>query len=153
MTDATIEPKVFVQLRTPLGDSVYDDVADALKFVTIPAVSGGTSIYYDNDLDETAISVKSSAGQIFWFNVINLASSVRYFQIFNVAVGSVTVGTTTPTMQFPIPTQGDSNGAGFTLSIPAGIEFNTEITVAATTNSEGNGAPSANDVHVNMGFA
>ena len=58
-------------------------------------------------------------------------------------------------MTFPIPTQGDTNGAGFTLSIPNGIAFSTAITVAATTGiaDADTGAPGANEVIINLGYA
>lgn len=112
--------------------------------------TGGLSTYYDNDLDETAVAVKASAGTLYSLHVINTTADPLYLQFFNVAQGSVTVGTTTPTMQFVVPGNADSDGAGFTLSVPQGIAFSTAITAACSTNSEGNTAPGANACHVNL---
>jgi hypothetical protein len=112
--------------------------------------TGGLSIYYDNDLDETAVAVKVSAGTLYSIHAINLTAAPLYLQLFNVAQGSVTVGTTTPTVQFVIPANADSDGAGFTLSIPQGIAFGTAITAAASTASEGGTGPGANECHVNL---
>lgn len=118
-----------------------------------PVTSGGCSIFYDNDLDETAVAVKASAGQVYGIYAINLTAAPLYLQLFNIAQGSVTVGTTTPTVQFVIPANADSDGAGFWLTIPQGIAFSTAITAAATTDNEGNGAPGANECMVNIFYA
>lgn len=112
--------------------------------------TGGASVYYDNDLDETAVAVKGSAGTLYAIHAMNTTAAPLYLQLFNVAQGSVTVGTTTPTAQFIVPGNADSDGAGFTFEIPQGIAFSTAITAAASTNSEGNGAPGANACHVNL---
>lgn len=112
--------------------------------------TGGLSLYYDNDIDETAVAVKASAGTLYGIHAINTTAAPLYLQFFDVAQGSVTVGTTTPTMQMIVPGNADSDGAGFTFTIPQGIAFSTAITLACSTNSEGNGAPGANACHVNL---
>jgi len=115
--------------------------------------SGGTTIFRSIDLDEGTLEVvKASAGQIYWIHAINLGSSVRFIKIYNATSG--TIGTGTPVLTFPIPTQGDTNGAGFTLSIPNGIAFSTGISIGASTGIADNdtGAPGANEVIVNLGF-
>ena len=117
-----------------------------------PRTSGGLSIFNDNDLDETAVVVKAGEGQIYSIHAVNLDATPCYLQLWNTAQGSVTVGTTAPVAEFVIPSQGDANGAGFAINIPQGLYFSTAITAAATTNSEGNGAPGANEVHVVIGF-
>ena len=117
--------------------------------------SGGTTLYKNIDVDESEDQVKGTAGQVYWIHAINLKASVLYLKFYNVAAASVTVGTTVPDMTFPIPTQGDTNGAGFTLSIPNGIAFGTAITIACTTGIADNdsGAPGANECVVNLGYA
>jgi hypothetical protein len=117
--------------------------------------SGGTSIFRSLDLDETEEEIKGSAGQVYWIHCINLASSKRYLKFYDATAASVTVGTTTPVLTFVIPTQGDTNGTGFVLTVPMGIPFATAITAAATTGLADNdtGAPSANDVVINVGYA
>ena len=117
--------------------------------------SGGTTIFRSLDLDETEEDVKTSAGQVYWIHAMNVATTKRYLKFYNATAANVTVGTTTPVLTFILPTQGDANGAGFTLSIPNGIAFSTAICVAATTGLADNdtGAPGANDVIVNIGYA
>lgn len=116
--------------------------------------SGGTTIFRSIDLDEGTLEVvKAGAGQIYWIHVMNLATAVRYVKIYNATSG--TYGTGTPVLTFPIPTQGDSNGAGFTLSVPNGIAFATGISIGAGTGIADNdtGAPGVNEVVVNLGYA
>lgn len=116
--------------------------------------SGGTTIFRSIDLDEGTLEVvKASAGQLYWMHVINLASAVRFVKIYNATSG--TIGTGAPVLTFPIPTQGDTNGAGFTLSIPNGVAFATGISIGASTGiaDADTGAPGANEVVVNLGFA
>lgn len=115
--------------------------------------SGGTTFFNSNDLDETEEQAKGSAGQIYWIACYNVSASLLYLQVFNNTAAAVTVGSTTPDMVFPIPTQGDTNGAGFVLSVPNGIEMDTGITFAATTTPTGNTGPGANEVLINVGYA
>lgn len=117
--------------------------------------SGGTTIFRSLDLDETEEEVKGTAGQVYWIHAINLSTGKRYLKFYNDTAANVTVGTTTPVLTFVIPTQGDTNGTGFVLTIPMGIPFSSAITVAATTGLADNdtGAPGANDVVINVGYA
>ena len=115
--------------------------------------SGGTTFYRNIDVDETEDQVKGSAGQLYWLHCVTIDTTPIYLQIYNALAASVTVGTTTPDLTFLVPSSGDANGAGFTLAIPNGIEFDTGITVAATTTVSGSGGPGANEVILNMGYA
>lgn len=119
------------------------------------AAAGGATPYYNLDVDETEDQVKATAGKLMALHVINLANAKRYLKIYNDTAANVVVGTTTPTLSFPIPTMGDTNGAGFTFPIPScGIQFTTAITIAATTGFADNdtGAPGANEVIVNLAY-
>lgn len=117
------------------------------------ATSGGCSLFRSIDLDESEVAVKTSAGQLYGGIVMNMSNSVRYFKVYDAAVADVTVGTTTPDLTIPIPTMGDTLGAGFSIPIPAqGIAFHNAITVAATTDLEGNGAPGANEIVVALWY-
>lgn len=119
------------------------------------STTGGSTPYKNLDVDETEDEVKGTAGQIYWIQAINLANAKRYLKIYNATAASVTVGTTTPVLTLPLPTQGDTNGAGFVLNVPNGIAFSTAITIAATTGFADNdtGAPGANEIIVNLGYA
>lgn len=114
--------------------------------------SGGTTLYKNNGTS-TLSQVKATGGQIYWLHVINLKASVLYLQMFNLASASVTLGTTTPDLVFPIPTQGDTNGAGFSLSVPNGIAMGTGISWAITTTKGGSTAASADEAFLNLGYA
>jgi len=119
----------------------------------LPAISGGIStVYRDEDIDETAVALKAGAGQIYWIHVINLDATPVYLHFYDVAQGSVTVGTTGELCSFVVPTQGDANGAGFTMHFNHGIEFSTAITIACTTTIGGTAGPGTNEVICNVGF-
>lgn len=117
--------------------------------------SGGTTSFRSLDVDETEDEVKSSGGQVYWIHAMNLTAAVLYLKFYNAAAASVTVGTTTPVHTFPIPTLGDTNGAGFNFSVPNGIAFSTGITIACTTGILDNSTtgPAANGCVVNLGYA
>lgn len=134
---------------TPSGTNLIGDVGISVR------TSGGTTLYKNIDVDESEDEIKGTAGQVYWIHAMNLSASVLFLKLYNATAANVTVGTTTPDLTFPIPTQGDTNGAGFVLSIPNGIAFGTAITVAATTGVADNdsGAPGANTVVLNMGYA
>lgn len=119
------------------------------------AAAGGHTPYKNLDVDETEDDIKTSAGKLFWLHVVNLANAKRYLHIYNNVAASVTVGTTVPDLTFPIPTMGDTNGAGFCIHFgDAGLAFGTGICIAATTGFADNdsGAPGANEIILNAGY-
>lgn len=111
-----------------------------------PAASGGLSIYRALDSDETGITVKASAGQLYGYYVYNGASSVRYMKIYNKA-SSVPTSSDTPVITIPIPATAAAN-----VEFSNGIAFDTGIGIRTTTGLADNdtGAPAANDVQVNL---
>lgn len=137
-------------LSVAAGTNLIGDVG-----ISGARTSGGTTIFRSIDLDESEEEIKASAGQVYWIHAMNLAATKRFLKFYNATAASVTVGTTTPVLTFPLGTTGDTNGAGFTFAIPNGIAFGTAITVAATTGvaDSDTGAPGANEVIVNIGYA
>lgn len=112
--------------------------------------SGNTSHYRNIDANAEA-EIKGSAGTLKWLHAMNLTAAKAYVHLYDQVAASVTPGTTTPTYTFPIPTQGDTNGAGFVL--PAQIEFSTGITLVVTTTLDGStGDPGTNGVIINAGY-
>jgi len=101
----------------------------------------------------TLTQVKSGASQIYWLHCMNLSAAVVYLQVFNLASASVALGTTVPGLQFPIATQGDTNGAGFVLAIPNGIALGVGFSFAITTTKTGATAATADTVFLNGGYA
>jgi hypothetical protein len=134
------EAQVDVVAALPAGTNTIGAVAQA------PATSGGYSIYRDLDIDETGINIKASAGQVFGWFIHNAASSVRYVKFYNKA-SAPTVGTDTPVLTIPIPAEAAAN-----VEYLGGIAFATGIGIGCTTGLADNdtGAPSANDVQVNV---
>lgn len=117
---------------------------DRKQIVTVqPHTAGGWSVFNATSSDgataltNSAQAVKASAGQVGGWYIYNPNSSAQFVQFYNVASGSVTVGTTTPAFMLTIPAT-----AGANLEIVNGIAFSTAISIAATSTAGGNGAPS-----------
>ena len=123
--------------------------------MSYPDIMKGAEVFRSIDLDESEEQVKGKEGIVLGFDATNMSASPLYLKFYDAASANVTVGTTTPKMTYPVPTLGDTNGAGRTQGPefgPNGISFWNGITVAVTTGLADNdtGAPSANDcvVHV-----
>jgi hypothetical protein len=114
-----------------------------------PRTSGGLSIYRNIDLDETGVSIKASAGQLYGWYIYNAAATVRYVKFYNKATAA-TVGTDTPVLTLPLPATSGAN-----VEFSQGIAFATGIAAGATTGVADNstGAPAANDVQINVFYA
>jgi len=116
---------------------------DRKQIVTVqPHTAGGWSVFNATSSDgataltSTAQAVKASAGQVGGWYIYNPNSSAQFVQFYNVASGSVTVGTTAPLFMLTIPAT-----AGANLEIVNGVAFSTAIAIAATSTAGGNGAP------------
>lgn len=99
----------------------------------LPHTAGGCTIFRSIDLDETEEEVKATAGQVYGIFAINTTNATLFLKFYNATTGNTTVGTTTPVLTLPVPGNNDTDGAGFYISLPVGIEFTTAITVACTT--------------------
>lgn len=111
--------------------------------IPVPSGSGGNSIA-TAALTNTATAVKGSAGQVYGYDIHNPNAAISYVQFFNVASGSVTVGTTAPIYSVGIPANGRVS-----VEWGYGIAHSTAIAIAATTTRTGSTAPgSALDVNV-----
>ena len=133
------------------------DYFGSVAMTPLPALAGGARIYRNIDVGVSggnAVTVKTTAGNIYWIHAMNEHTTAKlYLHLYNVSGGSVTVGTTTPTLTFPVPF--DSSGAGvsgFTISMPTGAQFTSAISIAATTTIGGSTAPATNEMVVNLGY-
>lgn len=106
-----------------------------------------TTAYFNSALTATAVAVKTTAGNIYWYEFINTGASAAFVQVFNLAVASVTLGTTTPTHSFYVPAAG-ANDKVSTMVLIAGT---TALTIAATTTATGSSAP-ATALVANIGY-
>jgi len=125
------------------------DTTHGLPVVIEPATTGGLSTYRSLSLVATGVNIKASAGQVYGWYLYNNATTVRFVKLYNTA-SAPTAGSGTPTHTIPIPP-----GAAANVSFPQGIAFGTGIGIIATTGvaDADTGAPSANDVIVNIFYA
>lgn len=96
----------------------------------------GFSTLLDTDGDNSAQSVKASAGNLYHIEIYNSNVEDAFVQLFDAATGDVTVGTTTPKFVLYVPGQG---GSVRDYNIP--MSFATAISYACTTTATGNGDP------------
>lgn len=125
------------------GSLTVDAPVGTPVFVTAtPSATGGWSVFNATSgdgstaLTNTAQSIKASQGTFGGYYIYNPNTVVIYVCIYNVASGSVTVGTTNPAMVFAIPALAAAN-----LEITNGIQFSTAISAACATTAAGNTAP------------
>lgn len=116
-----------------------DPVVTTLASAIIPI--GLLSSYSSNAFTNTLVPIKPTPGAIDWIDVHNPDTNGNnaYVQCFDLAVGSVTLGTTPPKFSFFIPA-----GGGKFIPFPYGLDqssFQTAITCAATTTYGGLTAP------------
>jgi len=102
----------------------------------------GASTLFDSDGDNTAQAVKTSAGTLWALEVSNPNSADGYLQLFDVATGSVTVGSTTPKLSLLVPAGDGTKDGAMDKLYAMGINFATAITYACTTTPTGSGDPS-----------
>ncbi len=107
------------QLRTVLDGDAAANSGGALYGLVAPATPAATSI-------------KASAGSVAWIHATNDTTGPVYLKFYNLATGSVTLGTTSCLFQCEIPGNASSTGAGFTVALPIPIPFTTAITYAVT---------------------
>ena len=134
-------------------NSLYKPVAitanSQLAVANQAATTGGMDIFRSIDLDESEEQVKATAGNLYVIQGYNAGATTRYIKVYNATAAAVTVGVTTPVLTFPV-----AKTAAFNIVTTQGFYLDTAITVAATTGLADNdtGAPSANDVIVNIGY-
>lgn len=134
----TIATDDVVPITDNSGSLTVDAPVGTPVFATLtPNTTGGWSVNSQTALTNSKVAVKASAGNFGGYMVYNPNSSVSYVQIFDVASGSVTLGTTAPTYVIPLPATAAAN-----VEFTAGINHATAITLAATTTATGSTAPS-----------
>jgi len=99
----------------------------------------GFDTLLDLDADETAQVLKAGAGNLYHLTVDNADPAAKvYVQLFDVAAGSVTVGTTVPKFVIPV-----CAGAMYDSQFAVPMTFSTAITYAVTAGPSNNVAPGA----------
>lgn len=100
----------------------------AVSITTLEPVSGAKK-FEDSNNANVPISVKGSAGVMHSITIDNSANvAVSYVKMWDLAVGSVTIGTTVPDWIIKMPASTKR-----TIPIPDGLAFATGLSVATTT--------------------
>lgn len=118
-----------------------------MPVVSKTSTTGGTSMVRGS-IGATATAIKASIGTLYGLQIFNSNVAQVYAQLFNVAAGSVVLGTTAPIQSIGIP-------AGAAIVVPyndQGTAYSTAITIAFTTSPTGLGNP-PNTVEYNAQFA
>lgn len=108
--------------------------------LAVPAakVGGGATHKNIRNLVGTAQSLKSSAGTLYGLQIYNGAGAAAFVQLFDLATGGVTPGTTAPDFEVEV-----ASAAYLNVPLPAcGIAFTTAISAISAT-AEGGGTGSA----------
>lgn len=120
------------------GCTTYTDVTTPSNVTALANATGGATPLTTAALSTTVTAIKASAGSLYMLRCYNPNATAAYVQVFNVASGSVTLGTTTPVQSYGIPA---TSAGGVALS-PVGMAFSTAISYAATTTATGSTANS-----------
>ena len=115
------------------GNLLVNVAVSGASTVTInPATPAGFHI-----ANNTVQAIKASAGVLRGYFLDNTANSATtYFQFFNVAAGSVSLGSTASLFVIPVPA-----GLAANLAMSGGWTFSTAMSFAATTTYNGSTAP------------
>ena len=97
----------------------------------IPATQGGNSAAAVLSAASTNLtSIKSSAGQVFGYQISDTNTYWIYVKFFNLPTGSITVGTTSPVLTIGVPP-----GGSVTYNTTNGWVFSADISYCITKNS------------------
>jgi hypothetical protein len=121
------------------------DLNSNLRIVQTVNTAGGYTTF-SGSVGATATAIKASAGQLYGWEIGNANATTIYVQFFNLAAGSVVLGTTVPLFSLFIPA-----GAAANVFNVAGIPFSTAMSFATTTTRAGLTGP-ASTVDVNFWY-
>jgi hypothetical protein len=121
-----------------------------MAITQVPVATPATLFEYTNtSIANAAVAVKASSTLAYWISVDNSANSggPTYVKLYNLAQGSVTVGTTAPDAIIYVPASSICTQAFYTSSAP-GLTFGTALTVAAVNSggTAGTTSPSSSVV-------
>jgi hypothetical protein len=123
-----------------VADRRKGSLADNQTVTLLADTEGGADLYFDADGDNTAQTIKGSAGSLHSLCVLNVNAADAFIQLFDES-GAITVGTTAPKQSYLVP-KGDGTfygafGAVFTMP----LNFANSIKYACTTTPTGSGDP------------
>jgi len=134
---SALQTTINTTLGTPMQQTggTVSGAANTSGGVSTYAALGGTG---NALLTNSAVAVKASAGNLYGVEFVNAGASGAYVQVFDVASGSVTLGTTVPKLVYWVPSGGAWDSK---FSTENKVSFATAITMAATTTVTGSSAP------------
>lgn len=143
--NATNYPTIEDYLESEASDGFQLTHIDQNIIITqsISSISSGSGSgtgfvpHFDPNGNNVAQPIKTSAGVLYNLNIYNSNGADAFVQLFDAALGDVTVGTTTPDYVIYVP----AGGGVITDFNSIGMEFNTAITYTCTTTATGAGAP------------
>ena len=91
------------------------------------ATPSGLQLYTNTDLDEVKVGISAASTVVHSIDVDNPNGAEIFLRLWNVAVGSVTVGTTPTQVVIMVPAN-----TRLVLPIPGGWTFGTALTAAVT---------------------
>ena len=91
------------------------------------ATPSGLKLYDNTDLDEVKAGITSASTVVHSIDIDNQNAAEVFLKLFNVTVGSVTVGTTPAQFVMMVPAT-----TRLVFAIPGGMVFGTALTAAVT---------------------
>lgn len=119
-----------------IGKVGIDQTTPGTTNLVATELATGLTTFYNGALSNTKTAVKAGAGKVYGWMIHNPAAATTFIQVWNVAIGSITVGTTAATWEIAVPAGGTTN-----VFTDRGITHSTEINIAATTTAGGSTAP------------
>ncbi len=119
----------------------------AITQVTV-ASPANEIVFTDTAMGGTADAIKASSATVYYIQVDNsLNGAASYVKLYNLASGSVTVGTTVPDEVILVPANARITQVYSTVASPGKV-FGTALSAACTTagGTAGNTSPSSNVV-------
>lgn len=124
-----------------IGDVDVASIAAGTNLIGDVAINGRATgsavsvVRFVSGASTNLTAVKASAGTLYGFSISNIKSSAVFVRFYNIASGSVTVGTST-VFAGPFIGPGATTGAGHTFTFPLGIPFsNAGWSVSITAGS------------------
>jgi len=146
-TQPVVGPLTDTQLRASAVPVSFPTPLPTQPVTMSVQTAGGTTPFRNTAVTNTAVAVKASAGNLYYYHAYNTNTADCFLQFYDVASGSVTVGTTTPTLTMAI-----ASGAVLDGSLGSGpFSFGTAITIATTTTATG-GAACTTALLVDLGY-
>ena len=138
-SSGNIQTKIVAEIATAglAQDSsvqqVHVDLSSDISTYCFSGLAAGNAL-----LNNTPIVVKSASGYLSGFDLFNTGAVTTWLQIFDLASGSVVLGTTAPKLSYPL-----FAGAAWSASwgTDTKMKFNNQIVFVATTTQFGSTAP------------